>query len=297
MIQGQQIFRVKYDYTYSTGTRSEEEQVTQSQLDRMRELESKGQYYSNIQIIEDLGYEDRTWWQTWYELGMSNLWIKNAYDPPFRADAFVECKSVDYLIDRMEHGNWCLGTAFFYQDICFINQIDGGDEWLVIRKGIAFECWSIRGMLKERNGEEKFKDTLNRILAASDLQLKTLEYMDAGPISCCSKCQCKLFPGSDDIFLDEESEVCESCWRDQKIYIKAIERKVRSNERLTTEDLHYVKFQDHFYIAGQQDLAGEFICWNDQFAIGRPDMYENRIQIYKQVSEGSWKIVDDYEAE
>lgn len=294
IFQGEKMFRVLYDIKFSTDTRREEAEVTQSLLDRMRKLESKGEYYKNIQVIEFLGYEDRTWWETWYELGMANKWIRNAYDP--RPDAFVECKSINYLIDRMEHGNWCLGAAFFYRDICFINQDDGGSEWLVIRKGIAFDSWSIGRLLRERNGKEKFKDTLNRMVAATDIQLEKQEYMDAGPISYCGHCQCKLYPGSSDIFKDADTDVCESCWCNKKIYLQVIEAKVRANERLTANDLRHVVYEDYFLIAGQQGLEGWFICWNNKFAIGKPRIDEHRIEIYNQLSDGSWTMVDDYYA-
>lgn len=295
-IQGEQLYRVLYDYAYSTGTRREDEQVTDSRLNRMREMANKGKHYSNIVVIEVLGFEDRTWWETWYKLGMANTWICKAHDPEFRRDAFVECKSIDYLINRMEHGNWCLGTAFFYRDICFINQDDGGSEWLVIRKGIVFESWSIGHVLKERNGKTRFKDTLNRMLAASDTQLQKGEYMDAGPICHCSHCNRKIYPGSHEIYKDVTGDTCEVCWRDKKIYKHAIESKVRMNQKLNAEDLRFLVYEDHFVIVGEKELEGWFICWNDQFSIGKSPFEEHKIDIYSKMGDGSWYLVDSYYA-
>jgi hypothetical protein len=43
-------------------------------------------------------------------------------------DSFHECYMLTALEERIGHGNWLLGTAFFYRDLCFINQVNGGDE-------------------------------------------------------------------------------------------------------------------------------------------------------------------------
>lgn len=108
----------------------------------------------------------------WIQIGLRNPWIAQAYDPPFTKTSFYECTTPEELKEKFEHGNWCLGTAFHYRDVCFINQIDGGDEWLTIRHDMAFD--SISWMLVIRNGE--FHNLLNRLLRATPEQCRRLEY-------------------------------------------------------------------------------------------------------------------------
>jgi len=62
----------------------------------------------------------------WLRIGRENPWIRSAYDPPFSPESFRECNSLAELEERIGHGNWSLGTAFSYQDLCFVNQVDGG---------------------------------------------------------------------------------------------------------------------------------------------------------------------------
>ena len=37
------------------------------------------------------------------------------------------------LRDFFEHGNWAIRAAVTYQDLIFVNQVNGGDEWLTIK--------------------------------------------------------------------------------------------------------------------------------------------------------------------
>lgn len=110
--------------------------------------------------------------QAWIELGQANPWICNAWDPPFDRRSFTACASLDHLKERLLHGNWSLGSAFHFEDICFIQQVAGGDEWLVIRRGLAFESASCARII--RNGH--FDDFWRRIVRASENELCTLRY-------------------------------------------------------------------------------------------------------------------------
>jgi hypothetical protein len=85
----------------------------------------------------------------WYFIGVTNPWISEAYDPEFTFDSFVECESFEHLYEQTAKGNWCLGQAFYHQNICLINQIDGGDEWLVIKDDVPFESVTVGAMTKE----------------------------------------------------------------------------------------------------------------------------------------------------
>lgn len=115
------------------------------------------------------------WIETWYKLGKQNPWIAQAYDPPFTLDSFTysRCVSIEELREKFERGNWCVGTAFYFNDICFINQVEGGGEWLVIRKDIVFE--SLTG---SHYGEclGRLQNFIERVEAGTDQQLKELRY-------------------------------------------------------------------------------------------------------------------------
>ena len=108
----------------------------------------------------------------WLTIGQANPWISRAYDPPFTANSFHICKDQDELLDKLcGDQSWCLGQAFVLGDVCFIQQVDGGDEWLTIRRDIAFESMSTRTI-----GSLKMREYLERIATATDEQLRTLDY-------------------------------------------------------------------------------------------------------------------------
>ena len=113
--------------------------------------------------------------EIWYKLGMSNFWIREADDPEFSKDMLYECKTLDELIEKFEHGNWCLGQGFYYKDICFINQIDGGCEWLTIKDDIAFESMSC-GLMLRREGRGYFIELIERIEKAEKEDLLRYNY-------------------------------------------------------------------------------------------------------------------------
>lgn len=108
----------------------------------------------------------------WISLGKENPWISKSWDPEFNERSFYMCLTIEELKEKLDGGNWSIGTAFCYKDLCFINQIDGGDEWLTIKNNISFE--SITGSLMiKRNSFDSF---LERVLKATDGQLRNLNY-------------------------------------------------------------------------------------------------------------------------
>jgi hypothetical protein len=100
---------------------------------------------------------------TWLAVGEANRWISRAGDPPFTRAAFTRCADATELKARLAHGNWCLGSAFYLGDLCFIEQVGGGDEWLVIKQNVAFESASCGHMITTGT----FDNFLSRIEAAS----------------------------------------------------------------------------------------------------------------------------------
>jgi hypothetical protein len=110
--------------------------------------------------------------ETWLALGRENCWIPRACDPPFTRRSFTRCSDAAELKARLEHGNWCLGSAFYLGDLCFIEQNAGAGEWLVIKENVAFESASCSVMIA--NGT--FDDFLSRIQAATPEQCARLAY-------------------------------------------------------------------------------------------------------------------------
>lgn len=123
-----------------------------------------------IKVGELLGHQNKSYISSWLKIGRNNIWIKEAYNPPFTKDIFYECMTVDHLLDKLAKGNWSLGKAFYYKNLCFINQQDGGDEWLIIRDDIPFESINC-GKIISKN-RTKMKLLIKKYLSASDSQLK-----------------------------------------------------------------------------------------------------------------------------
>lgn len=108
----------------------------------------------------------------WEKIALENFWIKRAYDPPFNKSMLLKCNSPEELQEYLRKGNWCLGQGFYFQNICFINQIEAGDEWLTIKDDYAFESITFSGIIQR--GE--FMPFLNRLLQASKDQCLNLKY-------------------------------------------------------------------------------------------------------------------------
>lgn len=110
----------------------------------------------------------------WLEIGNQNTWISRAVDPPQTEKSFTECHTVQELWDKLNHGDWGLGEAFFLGDLCFMNQVDGGyGEWLVIRNKVAFESISFN---PERTPIAWWEKFIEAVRMAPESQLVTLEY-------------------------------------------------------------------------------------------------------------------------
>lgn len=107
----------------------------------------------------------------WLEVGKNNPWIRDAYGPPFTEKSFCRCETLEELYSKISKGNWCLAQAFYLGNIAFINQVDGGDEWLVIRNALPFESITVKYF-----DFNKFVDFYNRIIIATDEKLRKLEY-------------------------------------------------------------------------------------------------------------------------
>ncbi|HKX24265.1 MAG TPA: DUF3846 domain-containing protein [Candidatus Saccharimonadales bacterium] len=125
-----------------------------------------------VQVVAERHDELNKLIEKWLRIGQENPWIRTAYDPPFTWESFAECYTLAELQERIVQASWSLGTAFYYRDLCFINQIDGGDEWLTIRYDIAFESITFAPFIER--GE--FASLVQRLLTASKEQCQQLEY-------------------------------------------------------------------------------------------------------------------------
>lgn len=108
----------------------------------------------------------------WLRIGLENPAIAAATDPPFTENSFEECFTIEKLEERITEAVWGIGMAFFHRDLCFIQQVAGGDEWLTIRHGVAFE--GITALPLIERGE--FASLVRRLLATSKEQCEELSY-------------------------------------------------------------------------------------------------------------------------
>lgn len=96
--------------------------------------------------------------ETWLAIGHANPWISAASDPPFGRASFEEVRSVDYLRARLSACSWNIGKAFFLGDLCLIEQTDGGDEFLTIRKNHALDSVSWQRVIATGRFEERIAE-------------------------------------------------------------------------------------------------------------------------------------------
>jgi hypothetical protein len=75
-----------------------------------------------------------------------------------------------------EHGNWSIRSAVQFDDLIFVNQINGGDEWWTLKvfggRLVDFESITWR-LVIERGG---FDHLLDKLCAATEQQCLTLTY-------------------------------------------------------------------------------------------------------------------------
>jgi len=124
-------------------------------------------------------------WEECYKIGMKNGWCSGEFA---RADGdFIDendCLNKDsvFVIDTkreliryFKHGNWCLGSAVIFENLCFIQQDNGGDEYLTMKlfsDGVVrtFESISFGHMIekKEDNMYEYIKGLTEAVCFLKD---------------------------------------------------------------------------------------------------------------------------------
>jgi len=81
-----------------------------------------------------------------------------ALEYEFKKSSIHECKTLQELKKKLGQGNWAIGQCFTYEDLVFINQVNGGDEWLTLKffstEIVSFESITFRPMIHDYKGEE-----------------------------------------------------------------------------------------------------------------------------------------------
>ena len=121
-----------------------------------------------------------------YKIGMKNGWCSGRYaiqdgdyiteEDRLNKNSFKIYHELAELKETLSRSNWCIGTACIYNDLCFMNQVDGGGEWLTIKRfgkeAIAFESMTMSLIIQD--GE--FEETISRLEAATKEQCQTRTY-------------------------------------------------------------------------------------------------------------------------
>lgn len=114
-----------------------------------------------------------------------NGWLKRGgydwQDDPWLEEypyEFVEAEDVSALRGFLGRGNWAIRTGIVYDDLAFIQQVNGGDEWWTLKKAPdgweAFESWTFGGIL-ERGAE--FERAVASMQMATPEECLRLDYM------------------------------------------------------------------------------------------------------------------------
>ena len=147
------------------------------------EFEELHEKFKNPETQEEKDFKERA-----YKIGMKNGWCSGEYDRQdggfiveedrLNENSFSVAHDINTLKEFFKCGNWCLGQGIIFKNLCFINQINGGDEWLTIKnfedEAINFESISFERMIERNKGE--FEDVINRLLKADKTACKKLEY-------------------------------------------------------------------------------------------------------------------------
>lgn len=104
-------------------------------------------------------------------------------DDPYLEDypyEFCRAESIEDLTAFMAQGNWAIRQGILYEDLAFINQVNGGDEWWALKRTddgwLGFESASC-ALVIERDPAE-FAQMVACMNAATPEQCEHLDYME-----------------------------------------------------------------------------------------------------------------------
>jgi|GEM_PF-594272 len=112
-------------------------------------------------------------------------------DDPFLEEYpydFAVVEDVEELREKFVGGNWAIRQGFVYDDLAFIQQVNGGDEWWTLKRvgdsgtradWVDFESWSFEPSADPsyRGAEPKeFVNNIRSMQMATPEQCRALEY-------------------------------------------------------------------------------------------------------------------------
>jgi hypothetical protein len=110
---------------------------------------------------------------------MTNSWLRRGnYPLDDYAFSFVKTDNIDVLERYFEHGNWSIRNGIVYDDLAFVNQSNGGDEWWTLKYDSEKNCYvnfeSMNFTPSIKSGE--FKGLISDMQTASVSECVNLEY-------------------------------------------------------------------------------------------------------------------------
>jgi hypothetical protein len=130
--------------------------------------------------VEDLGVFNE---QELIRKCQENAWVKH-FGVVFREDPFMETdysynfmryETLDELRRFFKWGNWAIRCGAVYENLCFVQQVNGGDEWWVIKKFmdgelIGFESISFSHIISDPKPYMTFEAMVDRLLKVTKEQ-------------------------------------------------------------------------------------------------------------------------------
>ena len=113
-----------------------------------------------------------------------NGWLRRGgypwQDDPYLEEypyEFAKAGSVEELRGFFAHGNWALRQGIVYEDLAFVQQVDGGDEWWTLKRDgdawTGFESWSFGAIAQE---PERFERAMRDMCEATPEQCRSGEW-------------------------------------------------------------------------------------------------------------------------
>ena len=88
---------------------------------------------------------------------------------------------IDALREHFGRGNWAIRQGVVFDDLAFINQVNGGDEWWTLKRDgeewVDFESTSFAYII-EAKGRAAFETLVRSMQLATPARCKTLDYYD-----------------------------------------------------------------------------------------------------------------------
>lgn len=116
-----------------------------------------------------------------------NGWLKRGgydwQDDPFMEEypyTFAKTESIDNLRSALGGGNWAIRQGFVYEDLAFVQQVNGGDEWWTCKRfgdeWVDFESWSFGRIAQE---PAEFENAILHMQHATKEECLSLRYMES----------------------------------------------------------------------------------------------------------------------